>query len=86
MAKKKLIYILLIIGVFIAIFLPGFSKLMAFKNRNKNLEKRIEILTRTNKDLRSQVEKLENDPVYAEKIAREKLGMARKGEIILKQE
>jgi len=86
MAKKKLIYLLLMIGVFIAVFLPGFSKLRALKKRNENLERRIEILAKTNKDLKSQIEKLENDPTYAEKVAREKLGMTRKGEIILKQE
>ena len=84
MAKKRLIYIIIAVFVFVAIFLPGFSKLQELKEENRNLGKRVEILKKANKELREEKEKLENDPTYIEKIAREKLGMARKGEIILK--
>ena len=84
MAKKKLIFILVIITILVVIFFPGFSRLQQLKEENRNLEKRIEILKRTNKELKTEKEKLENDPSYVEKIAREKLGMVRKGEIILK--
>lgn len=84
MAKKRLIYILVAVFVLGAIFLPGFSKLQELKEENRNLGKRVEILKKANKELREEKEKLENDPTYIEKIAREKLGMARKGEIILK--
>jgi len=84
MAKKRLIYILVAVFAFGAIFLPGFSKLQELKEENRNLGKRVEILKKANKELREEKEKLENDPTYIEKIAREKLGMARKGEIILK--
>ena len=84
MAKKKLIYTVGISVIIIAVFLPGFSKLQELKEKNRDLEERIEILTKANKELRKEKEKLENDPTYIEKIAREKLGMAKKGEIILK--
>lgn len=84
MAKKSLTYTLIGIGIAIAIFLPGFSKLQELREENRNLEKRIDILEKANKELGEEEEKLENDPTYIEKIAREKLGMARKGEIILK--
>ncbi|MEE9499693.1 MAG: septum formation initiator family protein, partial [Candidatus Omnitrophota bacterium] len=66
------------------VFLPGFSKLQKLREKNRNLERRIEILTKANEGLKKQKEKLENDPSYIEKIAREKLGMTQKGEIILK--
>ena len=84
MAKKRLIYTAIAVFVFGAIFLPGFSKLQELKEENRNLGKRVEILKRANKELREEKERLENDPTYIEKVAREKLGMARKGEIILK--
>ena len=84
MAKKELIYPLIVIAVILFIFLPGFAKLQELKEENRNLEKRIEILVKTNEELKAEKEKLENDPSYVEKIAREKLGMARKNEIILK--
>jgi len=84
MLKKKLIYI--VIGLFIltALYLPGFSKLQELKEENQNLERRIEVLKKANKELKKTNEKLENDPSYAEKVAREKLGMAKKDEIILR--
>ena len=84
MAKKKLIFVLVSLGVLIAIFLPGFSKLQELREENRNLEKRIEVLSKTNEELKKEKERLENDPSYVEKVAREKLGMARKNEIILK--
>ena len=84
MAKKKLTYIIVGAVIIIAVYLPGFSKLQELKEENRNLEERIEILTRANEELRKEKEKLESDPTYIEKIAREKLGMARKNEIILK--
>jgi len=84
MAKKRLIYIAIGILVIVAIFLPGLSKMQQLREENRNLEKRIEILNKTNRELEKEKEKLENDPIYVEKIAREKLGMARKDEIILK--
>ena len=84
MAKKKLIFILLIITALIAAFLPGFSKLRQLKEKNRNMEKRIEMLMKANEELREEKDKLENDPSYIEKIAREKLGLVGKDEIVLK--
>jgi cell division protein FtsB len=84
MAKKRIIYIAIAVLAVIAIFLPGFSKLQELKEENRNLERRLEILKKANKELKEEKERLENDPTYVEKIAREKLGMARQGEIILK--
>ena len=84
MAKKRIIHIAVVIFILTAIFLPGFAKLESLREKNRNLEKRIEILMKTNKELAKEKEKLENDPSYIEKIAREKLGMTRKDEIILK--
>ena len=84
MAKKRLIYLLIAIGLIIAAFLPGFFKLRELRKNNRNLERRIEILTKANEELKKEKEKLENDPSYIEKVAREKLGMTRKDEIILR--
>jgi len=84
MAKKKLIFALIGIGILSAVFLPGFSKLQELREENRNLKRRIDILTKTNEELKKEKKKLEEDPSYTEKVAREKLGMARKDEIILK--
>jgi cell division protein FtsB len=84
MAKKGLIFKLALIGLFIAVFLPGFLRLSGLKAKNRDLEKRIEMLEKANDQLRVEKEKLEKDPSYVEKIAREKLGLAGKDEIVLK--
>ena len=84
MPKKTLLYTGIWLVFIAAIFLPGFSKLQQLREEKRNLERRIEILIKTNEELRKEKEKLETDPSYVEKIAREKLGMAGKDEIILK--
>ncbi|MFH1380719.1 MAG: septum formation initiator family protein [Candidatus Omnitrophota bacterium] len=84
MAKKKLIPIAIAVIIVVALFLPGFSRLQKLKEENRNLERRITVLERTNEDLLIEKKKLETDLSYVEKVAREKLGMAKKGEIILK--
>lgn len=84
MAKKDLIYILIGLAAIIAVLLPGFSKLQELREKNRSLKKRIEMLTKANEELRREKDRLENDPTYVEKVAREKLGMIRKGEIVLK--
>lgn len=84
MAKKRLIFVVAAVILIIAIYLPGFSRLQALREKNRNLERRIEMLAKANEELNKENEKLESDLSYVEKVAREKLGMARKGEIILK--
>lgn len=86
MAKKRIIYFAIAFAIFIAIFLPGFSRLRELKKRNRNLEERIEMLKKANRELQEEKDQLENDPTYVEKIAREKLKLIRKGEIVLKDE
>lgn len=84
MAKKKLILIAIAIIVLVVLFLPGFSKLQRLKEENRNLQRRMQVLEKTNEELLIEKEKLETDLSYVEKVAREKLGMAKKGEIIIK--
>jgi len=68
------------------IFLPGYSRLQDLRQRNRELEKRIAELKRQNEELLLERKRLEEDPVYLEKLAREKLGVVRKGEIVYKIE
>ena len=84
MAKKRLIYILIALFVIGVIFIPGFAKLQELREENRNLERRIEILNKTNEELRKEGHKLQTDPTYLESVAREKLKKAKKGEIIYK--
>lgn len=82
--KKKITFIILCIVLLSAIYLPGFSRLQELREQNRKLEHRIEILTKANEELKKRIDKLKGDLTYIERIARERLGMVRKNEIILR--
>lgn len=66
------------------LFLPGFTKLQELRDRNQELQAKIKKLNVENALLQQELNRLLNDPVYQEGVAREKLGVARKGEIPVK--
>ncbi|MEW6171356.1 MAG: septum formation initiator family protein [Candidatus Omnitrophota bacterium] len=68
----------------IAIFLPSYAKFQELKKENKELELNIKKLEKENIYLRQEKIKLTSDPNYVEKVARQKLGVVRKGEIVYK--
>jgi cell division protein FtsB len=73
------------IAVFILIvFLPGYTKLQELKDKNRELIIKIRKLDIENALLQQELISIQNDPTYQEKIAREKMGVVRKGEIPIK--
>lgn len=68
----------------LALFLPGFTKLQELKDKNRDLEARIKELNIENSLLQEQLERVLHDPLYQEEIARDKMGVVRKGEIPVK--
>lgn len=80
MAKKKIIFIIIIIIILAAVFLPGYAKLQDLIAENKSLAKRIAELQESMEELAAEKDRLENDIIYIEKIAREKMGLIKKGE------
>lgn len=73
---------LLIVAVFLIIFLPGYAKIQELRQRNKELELNIKKLRKENLRFKKEGERLENDPAYLEKVARERLGVVKKGEVV----
>ncbi|MFA5144630.1 MAG: septum formation initiator family protein [Candidatus Omnitrophota bacterium] len=70
------------IAVFVlVVFLPGYTKLQELRDKNRDLIGNIKRLNIENALLQQELILVENDPVYQEKIAREKMGIVRKGEI-----
>lgn len=85
LAKLRKAFWLFGITVFLLIiFLPGYTKLQEFKDKNRDLEMKIKRLAIENSLLQQELQRIENDPLYQEKIAREKMGVVRKGEIPVK--
>ena len=65
----------------LVLFLPGYTKLQEIREKNIDLEKKIKKLAIENALLQQELGRVINDPIYQEKIAREKMGVVRKGEI-----
>ena len=65
-------------------FLPSYTKLQDLKQRNLDFEEKTVKLQQEVESLNQRLYRLENDPAYLEKVAREKMGVARKGEVIYK--
>ncbi len=76
--------ILLVLAVLVIIFLPSLARYQELRIKNDRLEERINVLGKENKRLEEEKLRLETDITYIEKKAREKLGVVRKGEIVLK--
>lgn len=83
MVTRKLTFLLCILGI-VAIFLPGYLKLEELKYRNSRLQAEIDKTKRSNLELVAEKGKLQKDKNYIEKVARDKMGVAKKGEIVYK--
>jgi len=68
----------------LVLFLPGYTKLQELRDKNKELSAKIKRLSVENYLFQEEMKRIENDPVYQEKIAREKMGVVRKGEVPIK--
>ncbi|MCX5703940.1 MAG: septum formation initiator family protein [Candidatus Omnitrophica bacterium] len=66
------------------IFLPGYTKLQELKDKNRDLAVKIKELYIESALLKQELNQVQNDPFYQERIAREKMGIVRKGEIPIK--
>lgn len=73
------------ITVFLVIlFLPGYTRLQELKDKNRDLGVKIKRLIIENALLEEELKRIESDPIYQERLAREKLGVVRKGEVPVK--
>ena len=77
------VFILLVI-VFAVLLSPRVVQVLQLKTRSRNLETEIARLRLENQKLENELRMLRDDPVYLEKVAREKLNKAKEGEIVYK--
>ena len=83
MAQKR-VGVFVAIAVIILIFLPSFVKLQQLRYRDRILKEKIKTLEKNNNVLFTEKNRLENDSFYLEEVARQEMGVTRKGEIIYK--
>ncbi len=74
----------IVLFALLSLVLVGNLNLYRVYRRTRNLRGRVEALNRTIDSLNVEIENLKSDTAYIEKIARERLGMARKDEKIYK--
>ncbi len=84
MILKKAFLIFGVLFFLLIIFLPGYTKLQELRDKNHDLETKIKYLNVENALLQQELKRIEIDPIYQEKIARDKMGIVRKGEIPIK--
>jgi len=81
-SRVVLITVLLLAFFFMYLFLSGYLNLRKVGQRLARIEEENKGLIQENKRLEEEIKALEGDPFYIEKIAREELGMVKKGEIV----
>ena len=81
---KSAIGLFLVAIIVLIIFLPSYTKMQDLKQKNLDYKKQIEQLQQKSAELKEEKRLLENDPVYLEKVAREKMGLIREGEVVYK--
>ncbi len=81
---KKTFWSFGVAAFILVLFIPGFAKLQGLRDKNVDLEDKIRRLNIENALLQQELRRIESDPVYQERIAREKMGVVRKGEIPIK--
>jgi len=88
--KKRLLIIAAVLVAVLAAFAvltfmnQGFLDMYRAYKQDRELTRKIEAARAEADSLRAEIERLKSDTAHIEKIAREKLGMARKGEKIIK--
>ncbi|MDP2913310.1 MAG: septum formation initiator family protein [Candidatus Omnitrophota bacterium] len=86
MAKVKALKLYIAIGVLLLVFIPPFAKFQELCYKRRKLEDRLISLRSENKKLANEKRRLETDIAYIEKKVRDRIGVVRKGEIVLKEE
>ncbi|HIQ37666.1 MAG TPA: septum formation initiator family protein [Desulfocapsa sulfexigens] len=85
--RKQLIRIslaIVILSLLWLVFAPG-SGLLHLRQQKKNLAALVaeqEILVQQNRDMKQDIERLQNDKKYLEQVAREKYGMLKDNEMV----
>lgn len=81
-SKVILVAILLLVFLLAYLFISGYLNLRKVGQGLLKTEEENKRLIQENKRLAEEIKALEGDPFYIEKIAREELGMVKKGETV----
>lgn len=80
----KNLRLFIILVILFLIFLPGFAKLQELKAKLAETEEKIRKAQRQNAVLEQRIAQMQNNTAYLEMVARDKLGIVKKGETVLR--
>ncbi|MBI5415417.1 MAG: septum formation initiator family protein [Candidatus Omnitrophica bacterium] len=81
---KNALWLFAVATIILLFFLPSFTIMQDHRQKNIEYERKIAGLEEKNKKLEEEKRLLREDPVYLEKVAREKMGLVREGETVLR--
>ena len=81
---KNAVWLFCFAIVIFLVFLPSYTKMQDLKQKNAEYVAEIKDLKLQHTKLKRERMLLEKDPVYLEKVAREKMGLIREGEVVYK--
>lgn len=82
----KTFFTIVALVIVVALFIPSVSDFNNLKLKNTEYEQQILLLKQANVELKEELRRLQEDPAYLEKVAREKMGLVKDGEMIYKLE
>lgn len=81
---RNALFLCVVCALVFVSYLPSYVKMQDMNEKNHAYEKRISDLERDNVRLQEERRRLTDDPAYFEKVAREKMGIIRDGEVVYK--
>jgi cell division protein FtsB len=81
---KNVVFLFVVLAAVFVVYLPSYIQMQDLRNRNLTFEKRINDLESENIKIAEERDRLKNDPEYFEKIARERMGLIKDGEVVYK--
>ena len=78
--------IILVSTIIFFLLLPSYTKLKELKRQKKAIEAEIEQLRKELVHLKQENKRLADESFYSEKVLRDKLGLSRKGDVVIKVE
>lgn len=82
--QKKIVAFLILGVALLIIFLPGYVKYQRLAGQKANFKKQIEALKTSNLNLKQESHLLQSDTFYMERVARERMGVVKEGEVVYK--
>jgi len=81
---KNAIWLFVVAALILFVFLPSYTRMEDLRSKNEEYQKQLVTLKRENMQLIEERRLLKDDPAYLEKVAREKMGLVKEGEVVYK--